>query len=397
MANDSIISPQNYSDTYTPTPKPSEQTIVIQTVTSFSIYGQPSNKHLDPLENFIKFLEIATVQIAIILFSTVIFLAFTSFWLHRKNNDKKKEHRSEYLMLQTLTYKDSLSSSRGHNYNKKKPPNTTVAESDMTNINMNLNNSGGFGDDDNNISREASSVSLDSFGIYNYSNNNNNNNNIDQLPGGGINRFVNYVSGFGKNANHFAIFLIGLGIFDVYTDIAYLFDLFYSEYYLLFSTFIGSMCLAIIFNVAAIIYFIKNEFKRNQLFTNWFYEYNGIIMIFVVLFTLTDANLIATVFTSQIFGHSAFYSPMSIISINIIQMSNVVSICIEHIPQLIVQLIAITGNAYNSKDDDDDNEFNSIVVAALVVSGIDIFFLTVKAIVWVALHVQTRNKIKMRT
>ena len=41
------------------------------------------------------------------------------------------------------------------------------------------------------------------------------------------------------------------------------------------------------------------------------------------------------------FGHTIFYSPMSIVSINIIQISNLASIIIEHLPQMIAQIIVI--------------------------------------------------------
>ena len=118
------------------------------------------------------------------------------------------------------------------------------------------------------------------------------------------------------------------------------------------------------------------------MFTNWFYEHNGSIVALLVLFALTDVNMLTTVFTSQIFGRATFYSPMSIVSINIIQISNIFSIFIEHLPQMVVQIIVIFVKL---------NEFNSIVIATFVVSGIDIIFLIVKGMVWMALHAQTKK------
>ena len=94
--------------------------------------------------------------------------------------------------------------------------------------------------------------------------------------------------------------------------------------------------------------------------------------------------MITTVFTSQIFAHSIFYSPMSIMSINILQIANLITIMVEHLPQLIVQIIVIFIKL---------KKYNSIVIATLIVTAIDIIFMTVKAIVWITLHFHTKDKL----
>ena len=101
-----------------------------------------------------------------------------------------------------------------------------------------------------------------------------------------------------------------------------------------------------------------------------------------MLCTLTDINLITTVFTSQLFGHSLFYSPISLNMVNMIQISSMVTIFIQHLPQLVVQIIVIFVKS---------SYYDSIVVATLLVSGIDIVYLAVKALVWIVLHVQTQK------
>ena len=197
------------------------------------------------------------------------------------------------------------------------------------------------------------------------------------------NDFVNYVSGFGKNSNHLAIGLIAFEVFDVYTDIAYAVELIYrgQGFQLLFDIFLSSIVITMFFNIIVVILFLKTEFRDNQLFTTWFYEHSSIITGFIVLCTFTDINLITTVFTSQLFGYEVFYSPISLRMVNMIQISSIATIFIQHLPQLIVQIIVIFIKS---------SHYDSIVVATLLVSGIDIIYIAVKGLVWMVLHLQTQ-------
>ena len=198
---------------------------------------------------------------------------------------------------------------------------------------------------------------------------------------------VDYVRGYGKNSNHFVIFFVLFEIFDLYTDVAYLFELVYDEYTLLSQLFAISLIVTIIFNIGVVIVFLRNEFSSNALFTNWFYEHNGIIAGLIVLFTLTDINMIATVFTSQIFGHSIFYSPISLNNVNSIQVSNMIVLLIQHLPQMIIQIIVIFEKL---------KKYNPVVIATLIVTGLDIMYIAIKAIMWIVLA-RTQSVIAKRT
>ena len=148
---------------------------------------------------------------------------------------------------------------------------------------------------------------------------------------------VDYIRGYGninlRNGNHFVIGGIGLEIFYIFTDISYTLELYVNRYDISFYLFLSSLFFTIMINGIIIFYFVKKEFKHNYLFVNWFYQFNGKISILLFLCLITDASMITTIFTSQIFGHKVFYSPISLNGISILKISNIISLLFEHIPQ----------------------------------------------------------------
>ena len=191
--------------------------------------------------------------------------------------------------------------------------------------------------------------------------------------------FVNYMKGFGKRAQHSVIGFVGLEIYDIYTDIAYLMLLQSYQYDTLFVIFLSSWIISIIFNIFLACYVLKHEFSHNKLFLNWFYENNSITIGIIVFLSISDIGILTSLLTSQIFGHSAFLSPISMRSVNNVQMSSIVSVFIEHIPQVVIQIYLLFYI---------DKEFDSIEIASLIVSIIDIIFAATRGIVWIIISKQ---------
>lgn len=193
------------------------------------------------------------------------------------------------------------------------------------------------------------------------------------------NNIVNYISGFGlQSANHFVITQIILGVYDIYTDVAYLLELLSNGYQISFYLFLSSLILTWIINIFVLGYFLRLEFNNNNnnLFTTWFYQHNGVITILLFVFVLTDVSMISSAFTSQIFGLATFYAPISINGMNIIHVSTIFSILFEHLPQLMIQFYFIM---YQAK------HFTIVIMAALIVSCIDMLFAVTRVVVWICL------------
>ena len=99
------------------------------------------------------------------------------------------------------------------------------------------------------------------------------------------------------------------------------------------------------------------------------------MIIFLLCFCLlTDACIVVTLFTSQIFGHLIFYSPLNINNIKQIKISAFLSIFIEHLPQLGVVVYVIFFVPHS--------EVSTIDIASLIVSIIDLFVTIFKTFVW---------------
>ena len=187
---------------------------------------------------------------------------------------------------------------------------------------------------------------------------------------------VDYVSGYGKNASHLAILFILFQIFDLYTDVSYLVYLaaYNFNQYKMFYIFLSSMVLSIFANVVVAWYFLNHELENKQ-FKQWYDEKMGIVLSLVFLFVFTDVSMITTVFTSQIFGLTLFFAPMSLKGINMVQIATIVSIFIEHVPQLYVQFYIIFA--------DDMGDFSVVQMGTLIVSCFDILFSFFKAGTWI--------------
>ena len=200
-------------------------------------------------------------------------------------------------------------------------------------------------------------------------------------------KYVNYIIGFGKSANHIAIIFVFIEIYDVYTDISYLIELIVNKYYLQFEIFLSSIIATIIINIIISLFWLKYEFENNSKFTNWFYEKSGMISFLLILFLLTDLSLIINVFTSQIFGNLLFYSPISMNGIKLLNISLIILMFIEHLPQLIVQIQVIFAYNLSHSSHENDTRLNLTIIqiASLTVGLIDIIFVTVKALIWLIL------------
>lgn len=86
--------------------------------------------------------------------------------------------------------------------------------------------------------------------------------------------------------------------------------------------------------------------------------------------------MINTLFTSQIFGLSIFYAPLSMKSVQIMQSSSIICVLIDHLPQLIVQCLRL----FKWK------KITQIMIASLIVSLVDIIFIIFKAISWIIIY-----------
>ena len=93
---------------------------------------------------------------------------------------------------------------------------------------------------------------------------------------------ASYVRGFAKNASHLVILHIIFEMYDVFTDVSYLIELYHDQLYKYFYIFLTSMIMTIVINAGLLILFVKNSFK-NYKFEKWFWTNSGII-IFLMCF-----------------------------------------------------------------------------------------------------------------
>ena len=84
--------------------------------------------------------------------------------------------------------------------------------------------------------------------------------------------------------------------------------------------------------------------------------------------------IVLVLFTSQIFGNLIFYAPFSLIDIKTMKNAALISICIEHLPQLIVQCLVLFVVKMQT--------WTTIAIATLCVSIIDTFVSVVKIFIW---------------
>ena len=208
--------------------------------------------------------------------------------------------------------------------------------------------------------------------------------NDSSSSGYNVNQLVDYKYGFGRNASHLVIFQFALEIYDIYTDIVYSIELAENQFILTFQIFIVSIIATFCVNVIILIHFWTREWKNNISFRQWFYQRSAIITAICFVCVLTDIGLITSLFTSHIFGHSIFYSPMSMDAIKTIQVSSLIGLLIEHLPQLLVEFYVII---YQYK------HFSNIQIAALIVSLLDVGLILTKSIIWcVVFVVETKQQ-----
>ena len=121
-------------------------------------------------------------------------------------------------------------------------------------------------------------------------------------------------------------------IYDVFIDASYLLELYHNDLFEYFDAF-----LSLIINSVILLHFLQNSFKHNKLFEQWFWNYSAIIISLMIFCLFTDVGIIVSLFTSQIFGHLIFCAPLNLNDIKRMKTTLVLSIFIEHLPQLIVQ------------------------------------------------------------
>ena len=222
-------------------------------------------------------------------------------------------------------------------------------------------------------------ASMESFELLGTMDNNDNDNNgsyhYKARTRSRVATLVNYVSGFGQNASHLVLLKTTLEMYDVFTDLSYLIFLISNGYWVSFEIFVTSMILTIFMNACFVIHFIKHEFSHNIKFRQWFWQNSSGVIICILFFSiLTDGSMTISSLTSQIFGHLVFYSPISMKSITTMNIASILSIFVEHIPQLFVQFYVIFVESADT--------FTQVVFASLLVSCVDICFIIVNIAIW---------------
>ena len=186
---------------------------------------------------------------------------------------------------------------------------------------------------------------------------------------------ISYVSGFGQTSSHLVIAEMLFEIYDIYTDFAYSIQLYNHEHNMPFTVFLTSIGLTLIANCILLTSFVHNSFQSTK-FRKWFWKYSGKIMFLLCFCLLTDACIVVTLFTSQIFGHALFYSPLDVNNIKQIKIAAFLSIFIEHLPQLGVVTYVLFFSPNNI-----DNK-TPVSIASFIVSIVDLFVTIFKMIVW---------------
>lgn len=175
------------------------------------------------------------------------------------------------------------------------------------------------------------------------------------------------------NVLHSVLLHIGLCLFDIYTDIGYICYLFQqkSSTYItnLIIVFIFSLCLAICSNLYVISKLFRFEFRENKNFGGWFYQ-NSIIVICFLMLSLIDLNVL-NIFVSRVFDRTWSDCPLTGASIRLLKTAIFVTICIENIPQLVVQILI---QIYL------DESFNWLTLTTLVVTILDLILICLRCV-----------------
>ena len=67
-------------------------------------------------------------------------------------------------------------------------------------------------------------------------------------------------------------------IYDVFIDISYLLELYHNNLSQYFVSFLSSCIFTLIVNSIILLYFLKNSFKYNKVFEEWFWNHSAIIL-----------------------------------------------------------------------------------------------------------------------
>ena len=198
---------------------------------------------------------------------------------------------------------------------------------------------------------------------------------------------MTYVKGFGYKASHLVIVQVLFEIYDVFTDVSYLLELYHNNLFKYFGAFfLSSLISTLIINGMILLYFLKNSFKYNKLFEQWFWNHSAIIISLMIFCLFTDVGLIISLLTSQIFGHLIFYAPLNLHDIKTIKSALILSIFIEHLPQLIVQCTVFFNQSQST--------WSIILITSLSVTCIDTFITCIKIIIWFVITKQMKMDTK---
>ena len=192
---------------------------------------------------------------------------------------------------------------------------------------------------------------------------------------------ITYIQGYGHKASHLVIVQIAFEMYDIFTDVSYLIELYNNDLMQYFYAFLTSMITTLIVNSVLLVWFVKNSFQHKK-FQKWFFNNTGIIIFLMLFCLLTDMVMIVSLFTSQIFGHLIFYAPFDLLDIKSMKTASIISIFIEHLPQLTVPCVALITKS--------QSQWTVITMATLCVGGIDTFATVVKIVIWVVVMRQMK-------
>ena len=157
-------------------------------------------------------------------------------------------------------------------------------------------------------------------------------------------------------------------------------ELFSNKYYNLFTMFLSSFGLTLLVNGTFVAVFFLKSFQHKR-FELWFFEHSGIIIVLTFMCVLTDMGIFVTLFTSQIFGNSIFYSPIGMKSVKAMKTATIISLLVEHIPQLSIQCYLIFVKS---------KQFTNIMIASLIVSIVDTLYILFKGCIWLIAFKKTK-------
>ena len=296
------------------------------------------------LSNIVSFLQKLTVIVAIIVVIVSLILIRTSMVCHKKKHSQTMENYRMSIMRDT--YVDISTHDDDDKDVPVKPWIPVTADSSEIN---------GSETNDSKTSGRKSTIAS---------------------------TVVSYVSGLGKTSSHLIIAEMGFEVYDVFTDTAYLINLFEKEEFGSFYVFLISIGLTLVVNGILLLVFFQSSF-RNMKFQKWFFNYSGMIICLFCFCLLTDACIVVSLFTSQIFGHSIFYSPLRLGDIRQMKIAAFLSLFIEHLPQISVQCYQLFVVSENN---------TPIVVAAFIVNIIGIVITVFRMFFWFVVVKEMRLK-----